>query len=755
MWVMPSSSARCAQLPRAADKVPFYASLKKFRDYLNGHIKDLDESEFVFNDPKLKAICDVSLDQLKIDNTGSVMFGNEINDSAQMDPRSEGMQDDPLNYQNNKTVDGNIVLSNKKKRGRPKKVKGDGDETLPKIPRRTALQNYENEFNDDGTQRKKRGRPKKSKQQQSNNLAKNPESQFDNKEGILALPPIDNINNRTGISENNDGQMNNMSMNHNSSLINHHEQNNFLTHHPQHMQRIMHHDQSENGFMHNQMISHSQQQQHLPIHMPQHLQHNHMQQHQHQHQQQHQQQHPQMLPHIHQQPMHSLTPPMNIRYNTSRSTPNSNSNASVGQNFQNSPQHQTTPTFSDLSSEISAAISSDHMGDSPTPALPSLGQTDFETPVSLNSDNTSNVCQEIVGVRTLSRENKHQNQHTPSTNFHSTHLQSHSIDNAMDTNRSYSPYQTPNYTPDNDHQSHQIQQQRSVSNNFILNRNLVSSPLPPHQRPSEQIQQQKPQLQQQQQTQQQLPHHQQQSLGNTTDVASKSLSGLESLVDQIPSIGDHNVSGGGTISPVSLNNAGGTTPNSSSNVDTEKVATPTTSLPLENSQFGSNSCLYSSGYTNSPTVPPHTSSSLLPSNAYPVSSSSSNFTSTPPGLLSNTYGSSVPATIPSHFSVSSLTTPNYHPSTTAAAYHSNLMNPLVHHHGPTLFSVPVSPLYHPHAYQHSGYPTAYQPPTLHMPSPNYPYGYPPTNTYTSAPGTPSYHPMFDRHLKPDLGYGGF
>lgn len=50
MWVMPSSSARCAQLPRAADKVPFYAALKKFRDYLNGLLAHVDDSELVFPD---------------------------------------------------------------------------------------------------------------------------------------------------------------------------------------------------------------------------------------------------------------------------------------------------------------------------------------------------------------------------------------------------------------------------------------------------------------------------------------------------------------------------------------------------------------------------------------------------------------------------------------------------------------------------------------------------------------------------------
>lgn len=51
---MPSSSARCSQLPRAIDKVPFYEALKKFRDHLNGKMPDLQESEITFPDVFLK-----------------------------------------------------------------------------------------------------------------------------------------------------------------------------------------------------------------------------------------------------------------------------------------------------------------------------------------------------------------------------------------------------------------------------------------------------------------------------------------------------------------------------------------------------------------------------------------------------------------------------------------------------------------------------------------------------------------------------
>ena len=42
------------------DKVPFYSGLKKFRDFLNGLIPEIDDSEMVFNDPKIRAADDGS-----------------------------------------------------------------------------------------------------------------------------------------------------------------------------------------------------------------------------------------------------------------------------------------------------------------------------------------------------------------------------------------------------------------------------------------------------------------------------------------------------------------------------------------------------------------------------------------------------------------------------------------------------------------------------------------------------------------------
>ena len=54
LWVMPSSSARCAQLPRAVDKVPFFDALRKYRDHLSGRLPLLDISEIVFANVTLR-----------------------------------------------------------------------------------------------------------------------------------------------------------------------------------------------------------------------------------------------------------------------------------------------------------------------------------------------------------------------------------------------------------------------------------------------------------------------------------------------------------------------------------------------------------------------------------------------------------------------------------------------------------------------------------------------------------------------------
>ncbi|XP_026730669.1 trithorax group protein osa [Trichoplusia ni] len=135
MWVMPSSSARCAQLPRAADKVPFYAALKKFRDFLNGLVAHVDEAELVFPD-----------------NTSR-------RPQEEMEIRRLTMEPEPGDT---------IILEDgtevplKKKRGRPKKVKLENGEVAPPTPR-APRQPRPPPAPDAADQppKKKRGRPKK------------------------------------------------------------------------------------------------------------------------------------------------------------------------------------------------------------------------------------------------------------------------------------------------------------------------------------------------------------------------------------------------------------------------------------------------------------------------------------------------------------------------------------------------------------------------------------------------------------------
>lgn len=160
MWVMPSSSARCAQLPRAADKVPFYAALKKFRDYLNGVIPHIDESECVFADPKSKPCYETEPGK---DNMSVSRFAG--NQTASMGMLSGGMSDILQHHSGEITDISNSMLSGendmtdlrlmdvptKKKRGRPKKVRGEGEENIKiTVPRRPQYTQQETELMGDG-----------------------------------------------------------------------------------------------------------------------------------------------------------------------------------------------------------------------------------------------------------------------------------------------------------------------------------------------------------------------------------------------------------------------------------------------------------------------------------------------------------------------------------------------------------------------------------------------------------------------------
>lgn len=68
-FVMPSSSARCSQLPKVVDKVPFYLALKKLKDHLNGLMPNLSDMDIMF--PDFKVALDSSNKQTQQDNDES------------------------------------------------------------------------------------------------------------------------------------------------------------------------------------------------------------------------------------------------------------------------------------------------------------------------------------------------------------------------------------------------------------------------------------------------------------------------------------------------------------------------------------------------------------------------------------------------------------------------------------------------------------------------------------------------------------
>ena len=171
-WVMPNSSARCAQLPRAVDKVPFYVALKKFRDHLRGDLPDLKESEVTFPEVKLQNFNNKRIKDEDAES-GDVMDGEE----SRIDPDT-----------------------GKKRRGRPPKPRPDGSMPPPKKKR---VDEYGNPLPkgsnpiDPVTGKKKRGRPKKSDMPpivsngfSSNFVAKEEDSDTPSSKTPTKLPPF-------------------------------------------------------------------------------------------------------------------------------------------------------------------------------------------------------------------------------------------------------------------------------------------------------------------------------------------------------------------------------------------------------------------------------------------------------------------------------------------------------------------------------------------------------------------------------------
>lgn len=319
--------------------------------------------------------------------------------------------------------------------------------------------------------------------------------------------------------------------------------------------------------------------------------------------------------------------------------------------YSQSPQAPSF-THSDLSSEISAAISSEHI-QSPAPASPSLGPPEFEPPASLPEEHSKSPPPS-----------------TPNTI---------PDDNRMDCHFS-SPAPAKDKTPDlNYHQNYE---------DFSGDSESMTTVRYPHP--------QRPRLDYQHMVK---PPNQ----GNQ-DVSSKSLSGLESLVDQIPNIGEG-----------------------------EQMSdhVPTGQYP-EDSYLSEYSRMYPPPATS---AAPPTSQQSQASMNFSVSSLTNN-SSIDAFSVSHNYNSSYPNLMgPPH--------PHPHPHLMDSSS-SSLFNPLVDRTcrlgGSSMQSVGMPYPYNQYSSPGFSYPA---PHNIHVPSPSFPYPSPyPSASYSQT----GYH---------NIGYGSF
>lgn len=679
MWVMPSSSARCAQLPRAADKVPFYAALKKFRDYLNGLVPEYEESDYVFNDPKY----------------------SQISTEAEL-------KEEAIAFTSLEGAEAVMADPNKKKRGRPKKVRGENGEEIPTPKQRKNNENLNADGNDDDPGKKKRGRPKKSKDGTTTPAApsKKKSSKQSNKEQMIDSNSPQHMTPPSSVPP----QVDMSSMqHHNPQAIQHQPHPGMLS------------NNCNNGNINRPFLP--------PMESPTAInyngainQQNHMQPNRQQSQN---------------------TSPVNLCF------PQTNleqvAQPEISPHHQQAYQQRQTPSVHqhmfgasssspEMPSDISANINSEQMT-SPIAQSPTLAPSDFEPPQVVANGRNSNEINPYSQMQ--------------STNSMEQQLQTHSP-----SSQTHSPVQgMPGIYSQQQQQQSQPQMSHMISN--ISN----GSPYSPYPRQhSQQQQQQQVQHQQQQQptypNHQQSPHHHGLPTNNVNskqmnahmnggtdpykDVATKSLSGLESLVDQIPNLNEQEAALGSLTHSVVPHNGNLDVLSSSSSM-MEDIHNLAFEQPPSDSCTNVFSGYSSSGTPNLAATSPSvaSSSSLLPSLGPPHHHSHYPYTSS--------HATSQSPYSANPFSVSSLTSSTY-PSAAAAAmnsYHQNLMNSshlTSSFMEPPHMPVPVSPLYH--SYQQQGYP-GYAPPhpsALHMS--NYPYY---TNTgYTQAPGSSYHHSMFDR-----------
>jgi thymine-DNA glycosylase len=694
MWVMPSSSARCAQLPRAADKVPFYAALKKFRDYLNGLVPEYDENEYVFNDPKYSQI------------------------STEAELKEEAIAFTALEA-------GEVVVMadpNKKKRGRPKKIRGENGEEIP-TPKQQRNKNNESlntEGIEDDPGKKKRGRPKKVKDStQTQATPKKKASSKQSKDQMIdsnsphLLTPPTSVPPQ-GIDMNSMQHINGIQHQQHSGMLSNGAANNrpFLP--PMESPTANNYN---NGAIsqqnHMQPLNHQQSQNASPVNLC-------------------------FPPTNHEQVVQPEISPHHQQTYQQRQTPTVHQQQIFGVNVSSSAP--------EIPSDIGTNMNPEHMTP-PVNQSTSLGpQSEFEQPQSaVRNPNEVNIYAQMQPSNALEQQQQQQHQ-----TQHQTHSPSSQAQSPMGSHYPHQQHNQPQL-------SHMISNISNGSPYSPYARQHVQQVHPNQQQPHHHQPQQQPSYTNHQQ---QSPHHHahqntnvntkqinQHHNGNTTpavvdpfkDVATKSLSGLESLVDQIPNLNEQEAGIGSMPHTVTSHNG-----NTDVLCSSSSLINVIHNLAFE-TQAGDTFSNFFSGYsssgtpnlaTTSPAVA--SSSSLLPPLGPPHHHSHYPYTSHAAVAASQSPYAANP------FSVSSLTSSTY-PSAAVAmnSYHQNLMNSshlTSSFMEPPHMPVPVTPLYH--SYQQQGYP-GYAPPhpsAIHMS--NYPYY---TNTgYTQAPGSSYHHSMFDR-----------
>ncbi|XP_015599466.1 uncharacterized protein LOC107269758 [Cephus cinctus] len=90
IWVVPSSSARCANFPRMKDKLHFYVALKKYLLFLKGEINDVDAKEFFF-EGKCKQFIPSTSKMWRRKNMSAFLYGGRVanKDTVNLDTSEE------------------------------------------------------------------------------------------------------------------------------------------------------------------------------------------------------------------------------------------------------------------------------------------------------------------------------------------------------------------------------------------------------------------------------------------------------------------------------------------------------------------------------------------------------------------------------------------------------------------------------------------------------------------------------------------